>query len=332
MPTLDSTAKAAAAAQAIAPVFYVFLDVVGDPVRTTTGPGATFAATGDSDLDGTYSAVDPRFLTVGDVVQQESGSDTLTVSLSGIASIDTALLNEIGDVTKWRGRVARLWMQVRDASGAVQGAIVPFYTGYMAAVSILPRPRARRSSCRSRITSPPSTRRRTAPTRARRITTPPTPAARRRSPPPTARAGPGCARCVPPPPAAGPHAGRARLSPRLLDNVLMRALVRKPGWEGRPRRLSRLGARSAARLPHAQLPALRRRRREGTDRRRPRPRPPRQVPERGGERPLPAQPRLPLGRGADRQPAARKCRRPSPIAATSSWSTGSPPSAWATMR
>lgn len=141
MPTLDSTARAAAAASVVAPVFYIFLDVVGDPVRVTTGPGKVFAATGDAELDGTYSAIDPRVVTVGDVTQQENGSDTLTVALSGIVSIDTALMNEIGDVTKWKGRVARLWMEVRDGAGAVQGAIVPFYTGYMAAASILPSPK-----------------------------------------------------------------------------------------------------------------------------------------------------------------------------------------------
>jgi hypothetical protein len=43
-------------------------------VRTTTGPGATFAATGDSDLDGTYSAVDPRFLNVGDVTSRRAAA------------------------------------------------------------------------------------------------------------------------------------------------------------------------------------------------------------------------------------------------------------------
>jgi len=77
---------------------------------------------------------------VGPVNHADGGSDTVTIELSGIITIDTDLLNEIGDVSKWRGRVVRLWFQIYDENNAAQGAIVPYYTGYMSAVEIEPSP------------------------------------------------------------------------------------------------------------------------------------------------------------------------------------------------
>jgi len=141
MPTLDSTAKAALDTQAFAAAWFIYCDVVGDPIRITTlGKDVTFASTGDADLDGnTFISFDARAVEVSDVTNSESGSDTLSIDLSGIVSIDTALLNEIGDTTKWRGRPGRIWFAVYDADGVTQqGAIVPHYTGYMGSVEIQP--------------------------------------------------------------------------------------------------------------------------------------------------------------------------------------------------
>lgn len=143
MPIMDSTARAALAGQVICPAFFIFLDVAGDPVRITTfGKDITFASTGDADLDGnTFKAFDARAIQVGDVANSESGSDTLTVDLSGIVTIDTTLLGEIGDKTKWQGRTCRLWFAIYAEDGATQqGAVVPYYTGYMSSVGILPSP------------------------------------------------------------------------------------------------------------------------------------------------------------------------------------------------
>lgn len=143
MPVMDSTAKAAVAGQVFCPAFLIYLAVVGDPIRITTyGADQTFASTGDADLDGfTFKAFDPRAIQVGDVSNSDGGSDTLTVDLSGIVSIDTALLNEIGDKTKWQGLDARMWFIVFAPDGTTQqGAIVPFYTGKMSSVKILPSP------------------------------------------------------------------------------------------------------------------------------------------------------------------------------------------------
>lgn len=141
MPDLDATAIAALAGEAIDPAFFAFLDIVGMPIRVTTaGFDVTFAATGDAELDGAYEALNPRFVDIGDVVHQEGGSDTLTCRLSGIVAIDEALLDAIADKANWQGRVARLWVRLRDADGAWQGAVAGYYTGYMNALDIIPAP------------------------------------------------------------------------------------------------------------------------------------------------------------------------------------------------
>lgn len=126
----------------VSPAYFAFLDLDGDPVRVTTaGFNVAFAATGDADLDGfTFDAVDPRFIEVGEVSYREGGSETLTCQLSGILDLDTDTLNLVGDKAKWQGRPARLWVLVRDADGNQQGAVVPYYSGYMSAIDILPSP------------------------------------------------------------------------------------------------------------------------------------------------------------------------------------------------
>lgn len=142
MPALDSTAKAAVNGH-FAAAWFIWLDVTGDVIRVTTfGANVTFASTGDSDLDGnTFTAFGGPLIEVGDVTNSDSGSDTLDVTLSGILEIDSTLLNAMGDVTKWQGRTARIWLQLYDATGVTkQGGIIPYYTGYMSKLSILAKP------------------------------------------------------------------------------------------------------------------------------------------------------------------------------------------------
>jgi hypothetical protein len=143
MPTLDSTAQAQIASGKYAPAFFVWIDILGDPIRLTTfGQDVTFAATGDPDLDGNlFHSFDHRAINVGDISNTDNGSDTLTVTLSSIASIDSTLMTEIASTSNWRGRTVRVWTQVYDATGVTkQGAIVPFYTGYASSVKIMPAP------------------------------------------------------------------------------------------------------------------------------------------------------------------------------------------------
>jgi hypothetical protein len=144
MPILDSTAQAALGDH-FAVAWYIFLDLDGDPLRVTTfGQDTVFSSTGEVDLDGnTFVAFAGSLLDVGDVSNSESGSDTLLVTLSGIASIDTTLLADIGDKTKWQGRLCRIWFRLYDAAGVTpQGAIVSHYTGYMSSVRFVAAPKA----------------------------------------------------------------------------------------------------------------------------------------------------------------------------------------------
>ena len=141
MPTFDSTAQAQIASGQFAPAVFIWIDIAGDPIRITTfGQDVTFASTGDADLDGNlFHSFDHRAISIGDISNTDNGSDTLTVTLSAIASIDSALMSEIANTANWRGRTVRVWTQVYDPSGVTkQGAIVPFYTGYGSNVKVMP--------------------------------------------------------------------------------------------------------------------------------------------------------------------------------------------------
>lgn len=130
----DATAQAALAADVRRPVTIAWLDVLGQPIRVTNAPyGFSFSGTGDVDLDGfTYSAVDPRVVSVGVVQAKEGGSDTLTLTLSGLAGIDDDLMTTLSDRANWQGRTARLWRAMLDPQSLARlGAIWTFYTGYM---------------------------------------------------------------------------------------------------------------------------------------------------------------------------------------------------------
>jgi hypothetical protein len=142
VPDLDSTAQAAVETT-FAPGWFIFLDVDGDPIRVTNvGVDVTFTSTGDADLDGfTFVSFGGQNLSVGDIDNAEGGSDTLQVALSGIVNLDTTLLNDIGDQAKWQGRTARIWMNAYDETGITpQGAVCPFYTGYMSSVGFVSSP------------------------------------------------------------------------------------------------------------------------------------------------------------------------------------------------
>jgi hypothetical protein len=136
----DATAAAALDAQVIRPVFFCYLDIVGDPLRAcTAGQSIAFApgATGEPDLDGhTYDGINPRFIDIGPVRQKDGGSDSITCKLSGLVTLDTALLNIIGSPANWQGRTARLWRTIRDAAGTQQGAIQHLFTGWMTSLVI----------------------------------------------------------------------------------------------------------------------------------------------------------------------------------------------------
>lgn len=145
MPDYDSAANAQVDSGAFAPADLIFIDFVDDPLRATTfGRDLTFAGTGDPDLDGhTFLAFDGSLVDVGEVSESSDGSDTLPITLSGVKSIDDALMAEINDRSKWQGRLVRLWQQIYDVDGdAQQGATIKFYTGYASKIVVKPGPQS----------------------------------------------------------------------------------------------------------------------------------------------------------------------------------------------
>lgn len=152
---VDATTQAALEA----PVLYwralIYADISDDVLRATTGIyDKTISSSGDSELDGTYESYSHSVIDVGPVRHNETGSDTVTVTLNGIAvNLDpvldrfddqiydrfasplrvrtSGLLDVIGDKSRWQGRAARLWFYCVDEDEAQVGSIVPYYTGYM---------------------------------------------------------------------------------------------------------------------------------------------------------------------------------------------------------
>lgn len=133
----DATAIAALSASIIKPVFFVWLDINGGQVRcNTSGHNITPTGTGDADLDGfEFIGISGDFIDITPVKYAEGGSDSVTGTLSGIAGIDAATLALIENAANWRGRDARLWRVIRNASNVQQGGYHGFYTGKM--VSLL---------------------------------------------------------------------------------------------------------------------------------------------------------------------------------------------------
>lgn len=128
----DPTAAAALDGDVL-PIWLVYLDFADDPLRgCTAGQTLSFSGSGDPDLDGqTFDGINSQMIEVSDVSSSESGTDTVTVVISGIASLDADMLAAINNPAIYQGRTARLWRVIRDASGAQAGGIQPYYTGYM---------------------------------------------------------------------------------------------------------------------------------------------------------------------------------------------------------
>lgn len=133
----DATASAALSADIIKPVFFAYLDIDGGAVRcNTSGTNITPTGTGDADLDGfEFIGIAGDFLEIASVRYAQGGSDSVTGKLSGIPSVDSVSLALIADAANWRGRNARLWRVIRNASNVNQGGFHAYYTGKMMAIS-----------------------------------------------------------------------------------------------------------------------------------------------------------------------------------------------------
>ena len=134
----DATASAALDTDYIKPIWFVYLDVLGDVLRAnSSGADVTPAGTGDPDLDGQlFVGIGAAFVDISPVKVQGGGSESVTATLSGLPVIDSDVLNTIGNKANWQGRVARLWRIIRNEANVQQGGFQHYYTGYMTALNI----------------------------------------------------------------------------------------------------------------------------------------------------------------------------------------------------
>ena len=134
---VDATTQAALDAQIVNWRVLIYADFDGDVLRGTSGLyDKTISGSGDSELDGTYDSFDHNLIQVSPVKHNETGADTVSISMSGLIVNNNDFLNLIGDKTKWQGRSARLWFYCVDQNESQVGSIIPYYTGYMNEVSI----------------------------------------------------------------------------------------------------------------------------------------------------------------------------------------------------
>lgn len=134
----DATAGAALENnQTILPVYFVFMDFLGDPLRAnTSGQDVTLAGTGQPDLDGDYFGIASKLVQISPVRIGKGGSEPVTARLSGLPELDDDLLEGIHTKAVWQGRTARLWQAIRNADRQQQGGIRHYYTGYMVNVAV----------------------------------------------------------------------------------------------------------------------------------------------------------------------------------------------------
>jgi hypothetical protein len=147
---VDATTQTALEAPILQWRMLIYADFENDVLRATSGIyDKTISSSGDGELDGTYFSIDHSLIEVSPVRHNETGSDTVEVSLNGIvvtASPDGSetLLNLIGDITRWQGRTARLWFYIVDDNENQVGDIVPYYTGYMDDIIVSGSPESQR--------------------------------------------------------------------------------------------------------------------------------------------------------------------------------------------
>jgi hypothetical protein len=134
---VDATTQAALEATVVNWRVLIYADFVGDVLRGTSGLyDKVISGSSDTELNGTYESFDHNLINVSTVKHNESGSDTVAISMSGLVVNNAAFLAIIGDKSKWQGRIARLWFYCVNDNEAQVGSVIPYYTGYMNEVGI----------------------------------------------------------------------------------------------------------------------------------------------------------------------------------------------------
>jgi len=134
---VDATTQAALEATVVNWRVLIYADFVGDVLRGTSGLyDKVISGSGDAELDGTYDSFNHDLINVSTVKHNESGSDTVSISMSGLVVNNADFLAIIGDKSKWQGRIARLWFYCVNENEGQVGSIIAYYTGYMNEVGI----------------------------------------------------------------------------------------------------------------------------------------------------------------------------------------------------
>jgi len=95
---VDATTQAALEATVVNWRVLIYADFVGDVLRGTSGLyDKVISGSGDTELDGTYEGFNHDLINVSPVKHNESGSDTVTISMSGLVVNNADFLAIIGD-------------------------------------------------------------------------------------------------------------------------------------------------------------------------------------------------------------------------------------------
>ena len=134
---VDVTTQAALEATVVNWRVLIYADFVGDVLRGTSGLyDKVISGSSDTELNGTYDSFNHDLINVSTVKHNESGSDTVSISMSGLVVNNADFLAIIGDKSKWQGRIARLWFYCVNENEGQVGSVIPYYTGYMNEVGI----------------------------------------------------------------------------------------------------------------------------------------------------------------------------------------------------
>lgn len=133
----DSTAQGALGQRVTRPVWFLWLDFADGAIRATTLPHNVTLISSDPELNGqAFGALEAKVQEFGQVHQQEGGSETVTISLSGQLLPNVDLMNKVANRTNWQGRGVKFWQGIVDENAVFTGNIWLYHAGWMSSLSM----------------------------------------------------------------------------------------------------------------------------------------------------------------------------------------------------
>lgn len=119
-----------------------FMDIAGDPLRYAISPAplilppTSILDDPDPDFDGQHfeTISQPGMIDISAVTHGDGGAESVTFTLSGALEIDSPLMNELSDPSKFWGRQVKMWLIRLDENYQPTHAR-PHYVGYMSVPS-----------------------------------------------------------------------------------------------------------------------------------------------------------------------------------------------------